>query len=68
MRAMFGWLKRLHRDDRGASSPASTILKIALIVIPLLIVVLLFRDEIMQMFDSATDDLRDHQRPAGGGN
>ena len=49
---------RLHRDDAGAMK-VEMILILVLISLPLLVVLFLFRDKIINLFQTASDDLGD---------
>ncbi len=63
MSALTRALKRLHDDEAGAMS-VEKILLVALIALPIIIVLVFFRDTIMGWFDTQAGQL--HQEGGGG--
>jgi len=50
-------IRKFLADDRGASDMVATLLKVAFIVVPLAILLILFRDEIKQFAQEIWDDM-----------
>jgi len=58
-------LLRLHRDDAGAMK-VEMILILVLISLPLLVVLFLFRNKIVEYFQAASDDLGNNVQQGPG--
>jgi Na+-driven multidrug efflux pump len=51
-------LARLH-DDTRADVPIGTILVVAFIVVPLVVILILFKDELLDLFNDQADQVLD---------
>ena len=51
------WLRNVHRDTRGAMA-VEKILIIALVALPILLVLILFRDKLIGWFNDKADQLK----------
>lgn len=54
---MRSWLRKMHRDTRGAMA-VEKILIIALIALPIILVLIAFRDKLIGWFNDKSNDLQ----------
>ncbi len=58
MKNLMTMLKKLHRDEAGAMS-VEQVLILALVAVPIIVGVMLFKDKIKSWFTGQTDKLKD---------